>query len=248
MVLAQPSVAARFLLIHSPLLTEDCWIPLASKLEAAGYEVAAVALNNRTTDLKKLYQHHLSLIDSALANLQDRQVVVVGHSGAGNLLAALDPEKISAFVFLDAIFPIVRSSRFALFDDQDAVQAWREIAERHQRQDQCQGEGVLPKHMLVRFGEQVKSRDARAALVANLSDAPIALYEELIPVHINWPVAKPGLFILWTASYTQDAARAASVRFEVRDELDVATSSHFKMLDKPNEVARLLLDFVDRKL
>lgn len=244
---ARPNVAARFLLIHSPLLTMDCWMLLAASLEAAGYEVATVALNNSAPDHRTLYQHHLSLVNSALDSLPG-QPVVVGHSGAGNLLAALDPEAVSAFVFLDAIFPLERSSRFALFDDQSAVLAWREIAEQHNHQNEYLAEGILPKRMLARFGEQVKSDSARAALVANLRDAPIALYEELIPVHTDWPPTKPGLFVLWTASYTQDAARAAGVGFEICDELGVATSSHFEMLNQPNQVARLLTDFVGRKL
>ena len=68
---------------------------------------------------------------------------------------------------------------------------------------------------------------------------PAELYEEAIPVHPNWPRSKRGLYVLWTDSYSADAARAHKASFEVRRD----KASHFKMLNQPDEVARELARF-----
>lgn len=205
---------------------------LASSLEAAGYQVTTVCLDNDVARGESYFARHISLIESVLAGLSKSSVVAVGHSGAGNLLALLNPEKVRAYVFLDATFPMVKSSRFGLFDDPASVQAWRALAEQHA--------GMLPKRMLMRFGEQIVDLDARAVFVADLANVPLALYEESIPVHADWPPARPGLYVQWTPSYMQDAARALAAGFAVRAE----SASHFKMIDAPGEVAEMLVEFV----
>jgi len=221
----------RFLLIHSPLVQKETWSALVLSLQAAGFEATVVSLDNRTAPGEKFFEHHVSQIHSASSDLNGRRVVAVAHSGAGNLLALLDPSQIEAYVFLDAIFPLNETSRFDVFDDPAAVRSWKEVANEHG--------GVIPRALLVRFGEQISDDGARGAFVAGIVDVPIELYEEPIPVHSKWPPSKPGLFVQWTESYAADAIRAEKAGFEVRRD----SASHFKMLNQPDEVARELADF-----
>ena len=221
----------QFLLLHSPLVTRVTWKLVGLHLEAAGYEVTLVAFDNAARPGEALYEHHLSQIKTATPDFEECSIIAVAHSGAGNLLALLDPELMAGCVFMDAIFPTVEASRFDLFDDPASVEAWRDVAARH--------DGVLPAAMLTRFGEQVLDSGVRQDFIAGLVDVPVELFEEPIPVHAKWPLVRRGLYVQWTDSYAADAQRAAGAGFEVRwDE-----SAHFKMLNRPDEVARLLIDF-----
>lgn len=220
-----------FLLIHSPLVTKETWLALILCLETAGFQVSVVVLDNNAADARGLFEHHVGQIESTLAQLAGEKVIAVAHSGAGNLLALLDPERFEGHVFLDAIFPVEKASRFDLFDDPVAVEGWQKVANQH--------DGMLPKSMLTRFGEQIKDDAFRKSFVAALVDVPIQLYEEAIPVHPNWPRSKRGLYVQWTETYSADAARADGAGFVVRRD----TASHFKMLNHPDEVARELARF-----
>lgn len=220
-----------FILIHSPLVTKETWLALILSLEAVGFQVSVVVLDNNAPRESSLFEHHIGQIESTLGQIADEKVIAVAHSGAGNLLSLLDPDQFEGHVFLDAIFPVAKASRFELFDDPIAVQDWQAVANQHG--------GMLPKTMLARFGEQIENSAFRKPFVAALVDVPIQLYEEAIPVHSNWPRSKRGLYLLWTEAYSADAVRADEAGFEVRRD----TASHFKMLNQPDELARELARF-----
>lgn len=220
-----------FLLIHSPLVTKETWVALVVSLEASGFQATVVALENNAAQDAWLFDHHTTQINSALAPLADERFIAVAHSGAGNLLALLDPDRFEGHVFLDAIFPIEKASRFELFDDPAAVQSWREAASQHT--------GMLPRSMLARFGEQIAEGNLRSAFVDSLVDVPVELYEEPTPVHPHWPRVKRGLYLQWTDTYSADAARAENAGFQVRRD----PASHFKMINQPDEVAQELVRF-----
>ncbi len=220
-----------FLLIHSPLVTRETWVALAMSLEASGFHATAIMLENDAGQDAWLFDRHITQIEFALTPLAGEKFIAVAHSGAGSLLALLDPGRFEGHVFLDAIFPIEKASRFDLFDDPAAAQSWREAANEHA--------GMLPRSMLVRFGEQIADSTLRNAFVASIVDVPVELYEEPTPVHLDWPRVKRGLYLQWTDSYSADAARAENAGFQVRRDPD----SHFKMLNQPNQVARELIRF-----
>ena len=220
-----------FLLIHSPIVTKDTWLALVMSLEATGFQASTVELDNNAAQDSRLFEHHIAQIESALIPLTKEMVIAVAHSGAGNLLALLDPDRFEGHVFLDAIFPIEKATRFDLFDDPAAVKSWQEMVDQHT--------GMLPRSMLVRLGEQIVDDEIRNSFVAGIVDVPVALYAEPMPVHSSWPRSKRGLYVQWTDSYSADAARADKAGFEVRRD----TASHFKMLNQPDEVAHELACF-----
>ena len=219
------------LLIHSPLVTKETWLALVASLEAEGIQSSVAVLDNNPAQNGDFFEHHITQIESSLAPLAQKNVIVVAHSGAGNLLALLDPDRFAGHIFLDAIFPTEQGSRFDLFDDPRIAKSWQRVANQHTN--------MLPRSMLIRIGEQIKDRDARDAFVAKIVDVPVEVYEELIPVHPNWPRSKRGLYIQWTDGYSADAARAEKAGFEVRHD----PALHFKMLDEPDEVAHELVRF-----
>ena len=223
-----------FLLLPSPLAARATFPPLLASLLPRGASASVVEMDNHPPAGSPWFRHHIGQIEAALAELSGRDVVAVAHSGAGNLLALLDPARFNGHVFLDAIFPLAAASRFALFDDVVVADQWRTLAQQH--------DGVIPRAMLQRFGGQISHAQARAAFAAAISDVPVGVYEETIPVHREWPAAvSRGLFVHWTKGYTEDAARAATAGFAVR----LTEQSHFHMLNAPDEVADVLLQFVD---
>lgn len=224
--------ATHFLLLHSPLVAKETWATLVLSLKAAGFEATVVALDNSVARGEKLFEHHIAQINAALSLPRGQKIVAVAHSGAGNLLALLDPELFETHIFLDAIFPLSRTSRFASFDDPATIAHWKEVANRHG--------GMIPKSMLLSFGTNITNSRVRDAFLAEMVDVPIQLYEEAIPVHPKWPPSRRGLYVQWTDSYSADAARAETAGFEIQ--LDSA--SHFKMLNEPHEVASRLIDFL----
>ncbi len=220
-----------FLLIHSPLVTKETWRALVLALEGAGVEVTLTSLDNAPSDSESYHERHVVQLLKLIPQDSDGTVVAVAHSGAGNILASLAPELFKAHVFLDATFPIASASRFELFDDPNSVDVWREVARGNN--------GVLPRDMLVQFGQQIVDDNLRSAFTRSLLDVPIALYEEEIAVHSGWPSVRHGLYLQWTDAYELDAKRARQAGFEVRSN----PASHFRMLNEPDAVAETLISF-----
>ena len=220
----------RHLLIHSPLVTEVTWSALARVLSDAGFRVTVPAFDNVASVSGRYHEHHLAQLVRRIPPDGDGPVIAVAHSGAGNILASMRPERFDAHVMLDATFPTSSGSRFDLFDA-SAVEAWRAIA--------YDNNGVLPEAMLRRFGDQIVGDELRAELTGSLRDVPVGLYEETIPVAAGWPseIAR-GLYVQWTSVYAADAVRARAAGFDVR----VMPGSHFEMVNKPRAVARVLID------
>ena len=220
----------QLLLVHSPLITTKTWQALTPCLVNAGFEPTVVTLDNEADSNSQLYQHHLNQIENSMASLTKQDVIAVVHSGAGNLLAAMDPARFEHLVFLDAIFPNTAASRFDLFDDPSLVQGWRGLAAEHQ--------GRLPRSVLAGFGEQFENPDLKKEFVTSLADVPIKLYEEVVPTHEYWPPTGKGVYFQWSESYAADAERAKQAGFEVLH----TSGSHFRVLNEPNLVADELLN------
>ncbi len=165
----------RFLLLHSPLITKETWIALVIALEGAGFEATVISFDNVASEGESYHRHHISQAQPFISKVGDEKVIAVAHSGSGNILALFDPDSVDAYVFLDAMFPIVEASRFDLFDDPASIEGWRKVAR--------ENNGMLPRSMLARFGSQITDDGLRSTFIGALSDVPIALYEEKTPVH-----------------------------------------------------------------
>jgi alpha-beta hydrolase superfamily lysophospholipase len=80
---------ARLLLVHSPLVGCGTWQPIAEDLAGDGYAVAVPDLAG-TVVAGPLY--HLCQAQVIADSAADQPAILVGHSGAGPLLAALLPD------------------------------------------------------------------------------------------------------------------------------------------------------------
>lgn len=220
----------RFILIHSPLVSELTWVSLSCALETCGFELAVISLENITSSTETHHEHHVRQIEAALDKLPNFPHIFVAHSGAGTILAGIQPNRVKAYVFLDAMFPVNNHSRFELFDDPRLADNWRSIA--HSNNE------LIPANELRQFGQAIDNGDLRELFMDSLADVPLGLYEQKIPVRPDWPLAG-GLYLQWTDAYHFDAERAKEAGLDVR----VNPASHFEMINNPEQVALTLADF-----
>lgn len=224
---------AVFLLVHSPLVGHETWASLVPILEQAGGICHVAKLDNRHKYGEPYYSHHLAQIAEALPGDPQTSIVAIAHSGGGNLLAALDEDRIKAYVLVDAIYPTGPASRFSLFDDESAVQAWRQLAATHG--------GMIPATALSPLAEQIENQQNKEQFLRSLTDVPIELYEENIPVSANWQAnRRPGLYVRYSDGYLADMKRAVIANWQILE----APGMHMDVLNKPGALSESILAFI----
>ena len=201
-------------------------------LARGGAGVSKVELEHQSTSDGCFHDGYLGQISDVMESLRGKEVVVVAHSGAGGLVTSLPPTDFHTAIFLDAAFCIEPAARFDLFGDRSLVEAWRQVA--------TTNSGYLTPDFLRVFGEQIENPIQRERFVSTLRSVPVAVYEEQIEPHSDWRTDNPGLYIRWTDSYIDDAARAEKAGLSVQVQL----GSHFEMINYPAIVSGLITDFV----
>jgi hypothetical protein len=165
--------------------------------------------------------------------------VLVAHSGAGPLLPAIRcglSHSISAYVFVDAGIPLNGLSRIDLMKLED-----REWAEQFHKA-LLKGES-FPTWTADDLQEIIPDRDARQRLVAEMRPRSLSFFAELIPVYEGWPDA-PCVYIKFSESYDWDASQAKQGEWEVYE----LVAGHFHMLVEPLDVAKLIVESVQKFL
>src|ERR671937_737858 len=96
-----------FVLVHSPLVGPATWTPVARELERRGRQAVVPSLFGVATAQPPRWRFCVDAVRAAAGDVR-RPVVLVGHSGAGPLLAAiagaLGPT-VSRLSFVDAGLP-----------------------------------------------------------------------------------------------------------------------------------------------
>jgi pimeloyl-ACP methyl ester carboxylesterase len=110
---------ARLLLVHSPLVGRGTWEPIAQDLAGDGYGVSVPDLGGTVTDGRP---YHSRLAEVIADSAGGQPAVLIGHSGAGPLLATAGimlGEQARGYVFVDAGLPTPGRSRLplALFEE-----------------------------------------------------------------------------------------------------------------------------------
>jgi hypothetical protein len=107
-------------LLHSPMITGSCWGCTPGRLRALGVDTLAVEV---TGDERPPFAERYvrAAAETIRLDCHGRDVVLVGHSGAGPLLpalaAALEPEvTVPALIYCDAHLPRPGANRLDLMD------------------------------------------------------------------------------------------------------------------------------------
>jgi hypothetical protein len=227
-------------LLHSPLVGVESWGRLPQALGRGG--VAAVAVAVGGDDRPPFAERYVrGAVDGVVAaRVRPGPLVLVGHSGAGPLLAAVGTRLRAAgrpcagYLFCDAGLPEDGASRLDLLavEDQTTAEAFRAELERG---------GRFPEWGDAELAPLVPDPAARAALIGSLRPRGLAFFTEPLPVAAGWPDAPCG-FLRLSAAYDGWAAAAAAKGWPTAG-LD---AGHFHPLVDPDGVAAALLALLAR--
>src|SRR5260370_1784911 len=97
-------MAARLLLVHSPLVGPATWDLVAAELAGRGCEVGVPDLTGTVTAGPPYCLHQAQVIARSASG---RPAILIGHSGAGPLLAAVGAitGQVRGYIFVDARLP-----------------------------------------------------------------------------------------------------------------------------------------------
>ncbi len=165
--------APRLVLLHSPLIGPLTWRGVAAELTRRGHTAEAPAWPKLSTIDEAYYA---TLADSLGASLADRSepLILVAHSGAGALVAALAarlPSPPTAVILVDAILPHPGRSWFDTAPEgmPDQLRAGAAFGELPRWSD------WWPPGALERLVPDAAVRDA---MLAELEPLPLAYFEE----------------------------------------------------------------------
>lgn len=225
-------MSSTVVLIHSPLVGPVTWSLVAQEIQSRG--VAALTPEIHSHDNAPVYwQRDAGDVARALEAIpSDRELVLVGHSGAGLLLPAIRqmiPNRVAGYVFVDAGIPVDGMSRLDLIRQESA-----ELAD--DLQSHLESGGRFPEWTGEQLEEIVPDANLRAELIADLRPQPLRFFTEPIPVYSGWPDA-PCRYIQFTPGYDMYAQRARTAGWPVT-RLD---GGHFHMLVDPESVMDAIL-------
>jgi pimeloyl-ACP methyl ester carboxylesterase len=230
---------ATFVLVHGAWHGGWCWQRVAPLLRAAGHEVLTPTLTGLGERAHLLSPQvgldtHVEDVVATLANERRDDVVLVGHSYAGQVIAgaaSARPEGIALLVHLDAFVPEDGDRAIDLLPPTIAAHYRDSVAER--------GFGwLIPPRSLEVLG--VKDPADVAWLESRLVPHPWRTYTE--PVHVT-PAGSsvPAAFVEctdWLRVFEPFARVAGSRGWPVHE----LASGHEAMVTHPRELAALLLE------
>ena len=224
------------LLIHSPYGPASTWIGVADSLRRDGHAVCTPSFSELTEGPGAYWPRHLDAVAKTMAG---REVVLVGHSGAGPLLPAMGTAhgRVRGYVFVDATLPVDGYRRAdSVTAEERQSRRWREAAAR--------GEAPNPwrdVRMWRRVG--VTDRALVERLAAETPRIPLTMHEEPISVPDAWPDAPVSYLAFRPNPFYAATLKEARARGWTVEEM---AGGHFHMLVDPAAVAREVAGFVAR--
>ena len=226
-------MAGRLLLVHSPLVGCAAWDLVAAELARAGYELDVPDLTGTITAGPPYCWRQAQVIARSASG---PPAILVGHSGAGPLLAAagaMSGQVVRGYIFVDAGLPA-------------PGQAWMDAvpsALAAQLRGMADTQGWLPPWPTW-WGDEELARllpdpAARQAFTAGCPRLPLAMFEEIHPPAPHWPDA-PAAYLQLSEAYEQEAATARELGWPVA----TLMSHHLALLTDPGGIARSLHDLI----
>jgi hypothetical protein len=221
-------MVARLLLVHSPLVGSGTWDLVAADLARRGY---AVSVPDLTGTLTAGPQYCLRQAEMITRGTAGQPAILIGHSGAGPLLAAAGAisGQVRGYLFVDAGLPI-------------PAQTWMETVPPElaaQVRGMADDQGWLPPWPQwwgdEAVAELIPDPAARRHFTAGCPPLPLAMFEEVHPPAPRWPDA-PAAYLQLSEAYEDQAARAAGLGWPVAERM----SHHLAPLTHPALVAESL--------
>lgn len=228
-------MAARIVLLHSPLLGPMCWRGVADALRQRGRDVATPAWPRLPTLGEDCYASLANAMAARLDAGGKDPAIVVAHSGAGPLLPsvkALARTSIAGVIFCDALLPHPGDSWFDTAPPALATQLRAgAIAGELPSWDRWWPPGALER--------LVPDAELRSALVSELEAIPIGYFEELLP---EIELAAPSAYLQLSGAYIEEARIAGRKGWPVVS----LPLHHLAMLTHSDAVASAVLSLSEK--
>jgi hypothetical protein len=226
-----------FALIHSPLVGQITWEPVATALRQGGRAVVVPTLiDDRETGAPYWQQDAESAAQAIHREAAGGSVILAGHSGAGPLLPAVRQalgKPVAAYLFVDAGLPQVGATRLQMMEAESAEWAagFRTFLE---------AGGQFPAWSNEDLQEIIPDPSLRAGLVAQLRPRGLDFFTEPLPVFQGWPDA-PCAYLHFSPVYDVHASTARALGWPVFHH----PAGHFHMLVDPLAVADMLVKLIE---
>jgi len=223
-------------LIHSPLVGGLTWTLVAEQMRQRGYSVIVPILSDLEISKDPYWKQHADSVAQALIDIPPgTNVILVAHSGAGPLLPIIRqniPNRIRAYVFVDAGIPRDGATRLDLMKSEDP--GWAKGFE-----ESLQSGEQFPKWSSDDLRKIVPDENLRKRLVAEIHPRGLDFFTEPIPVFHGWPDA-PCVYIQFSAPYERPAAQGRQAGWQIY-KLSVG---HFHMLVDASAVTDIIFEAV----
>jgi hypothetical protein len=200
-----------------------------------GYEVRIADLTGALEAGEPYCSRQAGLIAGSAMTGSATPVVLIGHSGAGALLApaARRVRQLAGYVFVDAGLPIPGHTQMSTMPPELADQL-KQLAD---------PDGWLPPWPQWwgedGLAELIPDAEVREPFEAQCPRLPLAMFDEVQP---DGEVEAPAAYLRLSEAYDGPAARARELLWPLT-ELD---SNHLAPLTEPGRVTGALLDLLDR--
>ena len=225
-------MGGRLLLVHSPLVGRATWDLVAAGLAQGGDQVGVPDLTGTVAAGPPYCSRQAEVIASSASG---QPAILIGHSGAGPLLAAAGAiiEQVRGYVFADAGLPIPGQTWMETVPPGLAAQL-REMAD---------AQGWLPPWPQwwgdEALAELIPDPEVRRHFAAGCPRLPLAMFEEVHPPAPQWPDA-PAAYLQLSDAYGDQAAKARELGWPVTHRV----SHHLAPLTDPGLVTESLRELL----
>ena len=225
-------MAARLLLVHSPLVGPATWDLVAAHLAGCGREVVVPDLTGTVAAGPPYCVRQAGLIARSASG---QQAILIGHSGAGSLLAAAGTliDQVRGYVFVNAGLPTPGQTWMETVPPELATQL-RQMAD---------DQGWLPPWPQWWSDETltglIPDPAARRHFAAGCPRLPLAMFDEVQPPALQWPDA-PAAYLQLSEAYEDQAARARELGWPVAERI----SHHLAPLTDSDLIAESLCELL----
>jgi Alpha/beta hydrolase family len=218
--------------VHSPLVGPATWDGVVDVLTGLGYRCEVPDLTGTLADGPPYCTRQVEIITRGIGA---GPVVLVGHSGAGALLApaGCDADQVLGYVFVDAGLPIPGQTQLSTMPP-DLAAELRAMA----------GPDGWLRPWPAWWGDEVIAEllpdpTVRDRFAAGCPPLPLAMFEEVQPPAPGW-ARKPGAYLLLSQAYAESAAEARARGWPVLER----RSDHLAPVTDPGAVGAALIELV----